>query len=36
MKKMSSPLTRKKKAPIKDFAPDQIAVSSFLSETIEN
>jgi hypothetical protein len=29
MKKVSSPLMRKKKAPIKGFAPDQIALSYF-------
>jgi hypothetical protein len=34
MKKMSSPLMRKMKALIKSFAPDQIALSYFLSEAI--
>jgi hypothetical protein len=33
MKKLSSPLMRKKNALIKSFAPDQIALSYFLSET---
>jgi hypothetical protein len=36
MKKVSSPLMRKKKALIKIFALDQIALSFFLSETIGN
>jgi hypothetical protein len=35
-KKVSSPLMGKKKALIKSFAPDQIALSYFLSETIGN
>jgi hypothetical protein len=36
MKKVSSPLMRKKKVLIKGFAPDQIARSYFLRETIGN
>jgi hypothetical protein len=36
MKKVSSPLIRKKKVLIKSVAPDQTALSYFLSETIGN
>jgi hypothetical protein len=36
MRKVSGPLMRKKKAVIKSFAPDQIALSYFLSQMIEN
>jgi hypothetical protein len=34
MKKMGSPLMRKKKTLIESFVPDQTALSDFLSETI--